>query len=83
MFHDRKALEDAAGRPLSDIELVRAEFEPKKVLLEVFKTKTLIEAYRAKLPDWDLSLIKRLPEIEELRRFLQESRELAGAGQGR
>ena len=83
LFHDRKALEDAAGHSLSDIELVRAEFEPKKVLLEVFKTKTLTEAYRAKLPDWDLSLIKRLPEIEELRRFLQESRELAGAGQGR
>ena len=83
LFHDRKALKDAAGHPLSDAQFVRAEFEPKKVLLEMFKTKTLTEIYRAKLPNWDLSLTKGLPEIEELRRFLQESRELAGAGQGR
>ena len=79
LFRDGKALEEAAGHSLSDIDLVRAEFEPKKTLLNLFRGKSLAEIYHSNLPEMDLSRIKAAPEIEELRQFLHGARPLAGA----
>ena len=71
------------GHSISDTDLVRAEFEPKKVLMEELRTKSLLQTYRSKLPDLDLSSIKELPVIRELNHFLQGSRLLVGGRRSR
>jgi hypothetical protein len=78
LFRDRAVLEQLVGRRVSDTELVRAEFEPRKVLSEMTGGEDRLELFRERLPRLDLSVLKTLPEIRELREALHEG-ELAGA----
>lgn len=74
LFFDHPAvLRELVGHDLTDQDIIRGRFEPKRTLEELLPKKSIINTYRENLTTLDLSELRRAPKIEELRRFLESA----------
>jgi hypothetical protein len=74
LFKDRRTIEGLVEAPISDTDLVRGEFEPRKVLGTLLGNVPLAEAFSTRLPQLDLTTIRMLPSICELREFVRTTK---------
>lgn len=79
LFRERSLLEQLVGREVSELELVRAEYEPKRVLQSLLHPVSLADAFTDRLPRIDTSSLANDPELRALKKFLPRVRQNAPA----
>jgi hypothetical protein len=71
IFHDRHVVEGLVGHAITDTDFVRGRFEPKKTLSDLLHRRSLRKVYETELSHLNLETLRSLPEITELRSFVQ------------
>lgn len=72
LFKDKAVLEGIVATQVSPEDLIRGEYDPKTVLQNLLKGKPLNIILEQRLSQHDLSTIRDLPLIRELKAFLHE-----------
>ena len=80
IFRDHDVVEAMVGHSLSEIDLLRSSYEPKKVLTDLIQPRSLLETYRRLLPQLHLSSLRNEPEIRELKIFLENAKQRSKTG---
>lgn len=70
LFKDPHLLQQMTGGQVDPTDLVRGLYEPRKILEKWFPRKKWNEIY-LKLREFDLSTLRDLPELIELRNFIE------------
>lgn len=68
------------GQSLSEIDILRGSYEPKKVLTDLMQPRSLLETYRGSLPRLNLRLLRNALEIRELKAFLENAEQRSKTG---
>jgi hypothetical protein len=79
LFEDRHIVEELTGAKIDDVTFVRGQYEPRRILDELLHGKSRLDAYKEKLPQMDLSPLRNLPVIKELKQFLEDAPQAAAA----
>jgi hypothetical protein len=76
LFRDEPLLQDVFGRPLTDVERARAEYDPKRVLAELAAEKQLsVDEVWRRITAHSPDVVRTAPPIPELLEFV--NRQLA------
>lgn len=73
LFFDRSILERFVGHEVSETDLVRGHYEPKKVLADLMRNGKHPTSFEQAFAGLDLSAIREAPEVKELFRFVRSS----------
>jgi hypothetical protein len=69
LFEDRSVIESVVGRSVSDLDLVRGQFEPRQVLQQLLSHRPNTDDL-ARLQRADLAVLREIPEIQRLNQFV-------------
>lgn len=70
LFADRSLLETLVGREVSEVDFVRGQYEPVKVLQSLLGNEPWSHAFARRLPYLDLDAVRSLAPLRELQDFL-------------
>lgn len=80
LFQDKQTLEELVGKVVSDEQFLRGQYEPRKILKELTADPSRSKEFLAKrLPQTDLSALRKLPLVRELKEFLMREAQRAVA----
>lgn len=72
LFQDRGTLERLIGKQVTEAQMLRGRYEPTRVLRELTGGKSAAEALQS-ASDLDLSALREVPWVRELRSFLERA----------
>ena len=70
LFKDPNLLQQMAGGPVDPTDLVKGMYEPRRTLEKLFPRKKRNDIYE-KLRELDPATLRELPELKELRNFIE------------
>ncbi len=79
LFQEHSILKHFVGKPVSDTDIVSANWEPKKVLGRILPSYNDAQFFQSRLSGIDLSPLANNASMEKLKTFLSHSRQAATA----
>jgi hypothetical protein len=70
LFENREVVEELTGEKVDDVTLMKGHYEPRAVLDDLLHGKSRLDAYKERLPQLDLTPLRNLPVIQELKQFV-------------
>jgi hypothetical protein len=73
LFRNRSVIEAAVGHPVSDADMIRGEYEPKRILKSLLPDYPNGSLLIKRLDSTDLTALRNQPEIREIVQFLRRT----------